>query len=84
MNTITILGLIAGTLTTTASFPQLIKSLKTKSTKDVSLGMFSLLCAGILMWFVYGLYIMSWPIILANIITFFASFPVLILKLRYK
>jgi len=48
MNFVTILGLTAGTLTTLAFLPQLIKTWKSKSTSDISLGMFVILCAGIL------------------------------------
>ena len=56
MDTITIIGLIAAAFTTVALLPQLIKVWKTKSTKDISIGMFMLYCGGVLLWFIYGVY----------------------------
>ena len=42
MDAITIIGLIAALFTTVSLLPQLIKVYKTKSTKDISTGMFTL------------------------------------------
>jgi MtN3 and saliva related transmembrane protein len=53
MDYVTIIGLIAAALTVIAFFPQLMKVWKTKSTKDISLGMFSLFCSGVFLWFVH-------------------------------
>lgn len=84
MNFVTILGLIAGTLTTLAFLPQLVKAWKSKSTKDVSLGMFIILCAGILLWIVYGFLIKSFPVIIANAVTFILCMFILYFKIKYK
>jgi MtN3 and saliva related transmembrane protein len=69
--TITIVGLIAAVFTTIALLPQLLKVRKTKSTKDISTGMFSLFCGGVFLWFIYGLLVLDMPIILANSFAFF-------------
>ncbi len=66
---IKIIGLVAAALTTFAFLPQAIKTWKTKSTDDLSPAMFGLLCAGILLWLIYGLLINDLPIILANAVT---------------
>ena len=81
---ITIIGLIAAAFTTVALFPQLIKVWKTKSTKDISAGMFSLYCGGVLLWFVYGVYINDLPIMIANSLAFVQAVAILIFKARYK
>jgi MtN3 and saliva related transmembrane protein len=60
MDTITIIGLIAAAFTTITLLPQLIKIWKTKSTKDISIGMFMFYCGGVLLWFVYGVSEMIW------------------------
>ncbi|MBA2252727.1 MAG: hypothetical protein H0W13_08490, partial [Nitrospirales bacterium] len=39
MDTMTMIGLLAGTLTTLAFVPQLTKTWRSKSAKDISLGM---------------------------------------------
>ena len=84
METITIIGLIAAAFTTVALFPQLIKVWKTKSTKDISAGMFSLYCGGVLLWFIYGVYINNLPIIIANSLAFVQAVAILMFKARYK
>ena len=84
MDFITILGLIAGTLTTFAFLPQLIKVWKSKSTKDISLGMFIVLCVGISLWTVYGFLIKSFPIIIPNAVTFVFCMLILYFKIKYK
>ena len=81
---ITYLGLLAGTLTTIAFFPQVIKTWKTKKTEDISLVMFLILCLGIFLWLVYGLIIKDLPLILANGITFLFASIILIFKIKYK
>lgn len=84
MPTIEIIGLIAATLTTAAFVPQVYKTIKDKSTKDISLTMYLVLLAGVLLWLYYGISHVSWPIILANAVTGFLVLAVVILKLKYK
>lgn len=64
-----IIGLIAAACTTFAFIPQVIKVLKTKQTKDLSLRMYSIMFIGVLLWLVYGIRIDSLSIILANVVT---------------
>ncbi len=84
MDTITIIGLIAATFTTFALFPQLFKVWKTKSTKDISTGMFLLYCGGVLLWFIYGVFLKDLPIIFANSLAFVQALIILALKTKYK
>jgi MtN3 and saliva related transmembrane protein len=84
INTITIIGLIAASFTTVALFPQLIKVWKTKSTKDISTGMFLLYSGGVFLWFVYGIYLNDTPIIIANSLAFIQAVTILMLKAKYK
>jgi MtN3 and saliva related transmembrane protein len=79
----TILGLLAGTLTTIAFLPQVIKTWKSRSAKDLSLGMLAAFSAGVLLWLVYGFLIDSLPIILANAVTLILACTNLGLKLKY-
>jgi MtN3 and saliva related transmembrane protein len=84
MDFITIIGLMAAALTVVAFFPQLMKVWKTKSTKDISLGMFSIFCSGVFLWFVYGILLQDLPIIVANFLVFIQAFIILMLKVKYK
>lgn len=81
MHWITIIGLLAVACTTIAFLPQVIKTVKTKETKDISLLMYVILTTGILLWVVYGLLTIDLPIILANSITFVLALIVLMLKI---
>jgi MtN3 and saliva related transmembrane protein len=78
-----LLGLIAATCTTFAFLPQVIKTWQTRSTKDISLGMFLVLVVGILLWLAYGLIIVDVPLITANVVTLFLAGIILLFKLRY-
>jgi MtN3 and saliva related transmembrane protein len=75
--------MIAGILTTISFVPQVIRTWRTRSTKDISIGMFSLFCAGILLWALYGFAISSLPVIITNVVTFILAFTILVLKLRH-
>jgi len=84
MNWITILGFAAAVLTTISFFPQLIKTIKTKQTKDISIGMYILITIGILLWLVYGLLRTDYPVIIANAAAFIITFTIFIFKIIYK
>ena len=84
MDFILALGLTAAALSSFTTLPQLIKSIKTKSTTDLSLGMFCLLTTGAVLWLIYGVVRKDVPLISANIITLMIAVPILILKLKYK
>jgi MtN3 and saliva related transmembrane protein len=81
---ITLLGMAAATLTTIAFLPQVIKSWRTGSTRDVSLGMFLTRTLGILLWLAYGTLISDLPLIAANAVTLALAVTMLYLKFRYK
>ena len=77
------LGFLAATLTTVAFVPQAIKTLRTRDTSGISLGMYAVFTVGIACWFGYGVYLGSWPMILSNVITFVLAAIILALKLRH-
>ena len=79
-----ILGYAAGTLTTLAVLPQIIKSWKTKKVMDISPLMFSILILGVGLWTVYGFVKMDLPIIIFNGISFLLNGSMLILMLFYQ
>ena len=79
----TILGLIAGTCTTLSFLPQVIRTWRTRSTSDISLGMFVTYVTGILLWLAYGLMLGDIPLIASNAVTFVLSGIILGLKLRH-
>ena len=83
MGFVDILGYLAGILTTAAFVPQVMKTWKTRSAKDVSLGMFAIFCTGVLLWLVYGVLKKDPRVAIANAITLLLAGLILILKVRY-
>jgi MtN3 and saliva related transmembrane protein len=81
--TATIIGYFAGTLTTVAYLAQVLRTLKHRRTKDISLSMYLMLCTGIGLWLVYGVFIHSWPVIIANAVTLALSGAVLAMKIKF-
>lgn len=84
MDFITILGLAAATITTISFLPQMFKTWRTKSAKDVSLVTLITFISGVFLWLVYGIYLQSLPIILANAITLIFNLIILWLKIKYR
>jgi len=84
MDLITVLGLIAGTLTTTGFLPQVIKSWRTKRTADVSLLMPTLLAIGISLWLIYGILLNDFPIIIANAVSLVFNMTQILLVIKYS
>lgn len=78
-----IIGLVAGVLTTVAFVPQVVKTWRSRSAHDLSLAMFAVFSAGLVLWLVYGVMIDAWPIVIANAITLVLSLTILYFKLRY-
>lgn len=84
MDSLTSLGLIAATLTTSAFLPQMLKTWQTKSAKDVSFVMLITFITGVFLWLVYGFFRQDLAIILANGATLVFNLIILWLKIRYR
>jgi MtN3 and saliva related transmembrane protein len=78
-----LVGLAAAFLTTLAFLPQVLHTIRTRSTHDISLRMYSLFTLGVFLWLIYGLILRDVPIIGANAVTLLLSGTVLVLKLRH-
>ncbi len=84
MDGLTVLGLVAGGLTTASFVPQVRKIWKTKSAEDVSLLMFAAFCVGVSLWLVYGFLKGEIAIIVTNAVTLVFGAAIVWMKLRYK
>jgi Uncharacterized conserved protein len=60
------LGYIAGFLTVASFLPQVIRTWRSRQTRDLSFAMFTLLVTASSLWIIYGAIIGSWPVILTN------------------
>ena len=68
MEGMTLIGLLAATLTTIAFVPQAWRIIKSRKTDDLSLTMYVLMFCGQLCWLAYGIWMHDAPLILANVI----------------
>jgi MtN3 and saliva related transmembrane protein len=80
----TVIGVIAATLTMFSFIPQIVKVLKTKSARDVSIITISQLSLGVTLWIVYGIARLDPIIITANTVTLATLIITLFLYFRYK
>ncbi|GAB4250421.1 MAG: SemiSWEET transporter [Saprospiraceae bacterium] len=79
---LTILGLVAATLTTGALVPQTLKTWKTKSAGDLSMSMYIMMVTGVSCWLVYGFYKSDLPLMLANGVGLLLSAVILFFKMK--
>lgn len=75
-------GYSAACLTTVAFLPQVIKTVRSRKTDEISLVMYILFCTGVLCWLVYGALIMDIPLMIANGITLLLALIILCLKIK--
>ena len=77
-----VIGSAAGTLTTVAFIPQVVRAWKTGSVEDLSLWMLLAFTTGVCLWAVYGVVTDAMPLIITNGLTFVLAMTLLVLKLR--
>ena len=80
---VTLVGMVAGVLTTVAFLPQVLRTWRTRSTADISLVMFLIYVTGIVLWLIYGLMLNDLPLITSNAVTLVLAGAILALKLRH-
>ena len=76
------IGLLAAVLTTAAFVPQVLRVMRTRDTRAISLLMYLMFSAGVALWLVYGLLLGLWPVVIANAITLALALTVIAFKLR--
>ena len=79
-----IIGFTAAAVGTSLMLPQVIKSIKTKRVDDISFGMLWLYFFNCLLWLIYGILIVAWPVIICNFIALLISILQLFLEFKYK
>ena len=84
MDMISLIGLFAAACTTLAFLPQLLKSWRTRQTRDISIGWLVLLAIGLSTWIVYGVLRHDMVIIVANVATIALVLILFGLKIKYK
>ncbi|TZF87713.1 hypothetical protein FW784_10810 [Lysobacter lacus] len=78
------IGYVAAAMTTLSFVPQAVRTLRTRDTSGISLWMYVVFTVGVCCWFFYGVVLMSWPMIVSNLVTLGLSGAILAMKLRYR
>jgi MtN3 and saliva related transmembrane protein len=76
--------IVAGTavvLTSIQMLPQVVKSLRTRAVRDLSLWMIVIIACGATSWLAYGIHIQDWAIMTANALNLLFALVLLKLKL---
>ena len=83
MNPVDILGYAAGAITTLTFLPQVIKTYKERSARDVSLNMFLIAAVNEVMWIIYGALKSDMVIVLTNVVVLAMSLTMIFFKIKY-
>jgi MtN3 and saliva related transmembrane protein len=78
------LGLFAAFLSAITFIPQVIQAYKTKSVKDLNIGMLSIVFTSVIVWLIYGFAKNLLPVIIANSIILILSSVLLYFKATFK
>ena len=80
----TLIGLIAGLLTSIAALPQVVKTWRSRHARDLSIWQPLLLSLGVALWLIYGMLISDTPLILANITPLICNLLLTVMKLKFS
>jgi MtN3 and saliva related transmembrane protein len=78
-----VIGYLAAAFTTLSFVPQAIKTIRSRDTRAISLGMYLCFTTGLVLWLAYGVAVGSWPIIVANALALPVAGTILAFKLRH-
>jgi len=84
MNGETMLGLVAGAVTSIAAVPQVVRAYRTKRVRDISVWQPVILVAGMILWLAYGVMIGDIPLIAANIFSIVCNGILIVMKFCYR
>lgn len=84
MDAATVLGSLAGVLTTVSFLPQALKVRRSRRCDDLSWSMLLVFSAGVVCWLGYGVVIRATPVIVTNTITLALNLWIMYMKARYS
>ena len=80
---IEIIGAAAAIIGAICWAPQAVRTIRTKDTKGLSLWTNIMLLSTVTLWFIYGLAIGSWPLVVGNGFSMMLVSIIVVLKVRY-
>jgi len=79
---ILIIGWLANIVIVITNFPQTIKTIRTRSVKDLSLPTYMSLAFGLMLFVIYGVLLSQWALIIGNLISLLTVIPILVIKIK--
>lgn len=83
MDSATVIGYAAAVVSTFVFVPQVIRTWKLKSARDLSMATLVMMCTGLALWVIYGALTSQAPIIAANGIVLALASAILVMKIKY-
>jgi MtN3 and saliva related transmembrane protein len=80
----TLVGLLAGTLTTVAAVPQVVRTYRTRHARDISIWQPILLNVGMSLWLIYGIMLGDLPLICANAVSLVCYSALILMKIMFR
>ena len=84
LNSSEVFGFAAATLSTIAFLPQVVKTWKTRTAKDVSYALLLTFSTGCLCWVIYGYQVEAKPVMIANAFTLALNLTILAMKIFFE
>jgi len=81
MTIITVLGYLAAAASMASFAPQAWKIIRSRETKDISVGMYLLTVSAFALWLAYGVLQQQWPLVLSNGVCFLLAAFILLMTL---
>ena len=76
-------GTVAALFTTLSFVPQVMQIWRSRSASSVSMPMYVIFTVGVLLWLAYGVMLVSWPIIVCNVVTLALAVSVIVMKFKF-
>ncbi len=83
MGWIELIGFTAGLIVSLSLLPQVVKSLKSKKTKDLSIMWLLISLFAQVLWATYGILKGAWPLLVTSIVVSIMNFVLIGLKRKY-
>lgn len=80
----TLIGFLAAAITSCSAIPQIVRIVRLKESRDVSLVMPAMLAVGITLWLVHGCLIRDVPLILSNSVSFIVAIATICAIVKYR
>jgi MtN3 and saliva related transmembrane protein len=83
LDSVTAVGYAAAAVSTFVFVPQVIRTWRLKSARDLSMATLVMMCAGLALWVIYGVLTSQAPVIAANGIVFLLASAILAMKIKF-